>query len=82
MLQIQRIDNKMIPKKKRRTIMVNGTVYEYCLSGFVNFYIKNLTTGKRATDFQDVEPKWKVQITPKNVRDWILKHNPEDYIWF
>ena len=65
----------MIPKKKRRTITVNGTKYEYCLSGYVNLFIVNLKTGEKATDFQDVEPDWKVQIKPKDIRNWIIKHN-------
>lgn len=40
-----------IPKKKRRVIVVNGTEYEYSVTGVVrggdvSIFIKNLTTGK------------------------------------
>lgn len=62
----------MIPKSKRRTIIVNGTTYEYCIRGYVRIFIKNLTTKKEFKWSDEWKPKWGQSLTPKDVRQLIL----------
>ena len=61
-----------IPKNKRRTIVVNGTRYEYCITGFVTVYIKNLDTGNEFSWWEDWKRKWSWQIGPKDIRKLIV----------
>jgi len=65
----------MIPKSKRRVIVVNGTTYEYCICRCVEVYIKNLTTKKEFTWWEEWKPKWKQALTPKNIRQLILDNH-------
>ena len=62
----------MIPKNKRRSIVVNEVSYEYAVTGYVSIFIKNLTTKRICRKYFDVKPKWKTQITPLQVRQIIL----------
>lgn len=64
----------MIPKSKRRTITVGGDEYEYCVTGSVTVYIKNLRTGDELTWWDEWKPKWKQQVTPKDVQTIIETH--------
>ena len=48
----------MIPKSKRRKIIINGVEYEYCISGFVSIYIKNLATKQQTSWYLELKPKW------------------------
>ena len=61
----------MIPKNKRRTIIVNGQEWEYCISGFVSVFIKNQATKQIIEWWQDWKEKWKQAITPKDIRELI-----------
>ena len=63
----------MIPKSKRRVIMVNGDEYEYCVTGCVSIYIRNLRTGNEIIWGDDWKPKWKQNVTPKDIRTIIEK---------
>lgn len=62
----------MIPKSKRKTIDVNGTKYEYCVTGYVAVFIKNLTTMEEIHWHQEVKPKWKTPVTPRDIRELIV----------
>lgn len=62
----------MIPKSKRRTIVVGGDEYEYCVTGCVDIYIKNLRTGKQIRWGEDWKSKWKQQVTPEFIRELII----------
>lgn len=61
----------MIPKKKRRLITVDGAKYEYCISGCVRVFIRNLATGETMEWWQDWKPKWKQTVTPKDIAELI-----------
>lgn len=60
-----------IPKDKRRKIMVDGTRYEYCVTGFISIFLRNLHTDERFTWHMEVEPKWRTAITPVDIRTLI-----------
>jgi len=62
----------MIPKSKRRKIIINGVEYEYCISGFVSIYIKNLATKQQTSWYLELKPKWGVQFSPKDIKEIIL----------
>lgn len=57
----------MIPASLRRTIIVDGTEYEYCITGCVAVYIKNLKTKKEIKWFDDWKVKWKQSIKPRDI---------------
>jgi len=59
-----------IPKNKRRIITV-GDRYEYCVKGFISIFIRNIRTDKRYTWHMEVKPKWRVSITPIEIRNLI-----------
>ena len=65
----------MIPKSKRRIIIVHGTTYEYCIGGCVDVFIKNLTTKKEFKWWEEWKPKWGQALTPKDIRKLILDNN-------
>ena len=60
----------MIPKNKRRTIVVNDSEYEYAITGrySASIFIKNLTTNQTCTKYYDYE----CSITPSDIRQIIL----------
>jgi len=60
----------MIPKNKRRTIVVNDVEYEYCITGHYDarVFIKNLTTNATARRYFNDE----CQIGPAEIRQIIL----------
>jgi hypothetical protein len=62
----------MIPKSKRRTIVVGGDEYEYCVKGCVSIYIKNLRTGKQIRWWDEWKPKWHQEVTPEFIRELII----------
>lgn len=59
----------MIPKKLRRTIVVNDATYEYCVTGSVNVYIKNLKTNETIEWWMD---EYHQQVKPSDIRELIL----------
>jgi uncharacterized protein YutD len=63
----------MIPKSKRKLITVKGEQYEYCVTGCVNIYIKNLRTGEQIKWWDEWKLKWKTPVTPDNIRELIEK---------
>ena len=72
----------MIPKNKRRTIMVDGIEYEYCVTGCVTIFIRN-TLSKESWDWhQEWKEKWKSPVTPEFVKELILAHNSgKEPVW-
>ena len=70
----------MIPKKIRRTIIVNDVEYEYCITGWkllkrminghsnVRVFIKNLTTNATINKYYDYE----CSLGPADIRKIIL----------
>jgi hypothetical protein len=62
----------MIPKNKRRTIKVNGEEYEYCITGCVNVYIRNLRTKGFIHWYQEWKSKWKQSVKPSDIRELII----------
>lgn len=57
----------MIPKKLRRTIVVNGTQYEYCVTGpyCADVFIRNPKTKEQIDWYVEGEG---IKITPKDIR--------------
>jgi hypothetical protein len=62
-----------IPKNKCRLIIVNNVLYEYCVTGFINIFIKNTVTKKTCKKVFDVKPKWKKQIHPSDIKSLIIE---------
>lgn len=62
----------MIPKRIRRTIIVDGQEYEYCVTGFIDIFIKNLKTKKEMRWYNDWKPKWKQSVKPSDIKNLIL----------
>jgi len=60
----------MIPKKIRRTIIVNDVEYEYCITGHwdARVFIKNLTTNATTSKYFDYE----CSLGPADIRQIIL----------
>jgi len=63
----------MIPKKYRRTIIVNGDEWEYCIRGCCNVFIKNQRTKEEIKWWQEWKSKWKESLTPKDIKEIIEK---------
>ena len=66
-----------IPKNKRRTIHVNNTEYEYCITGYASLYVKNTKTNKEYKkiyrwNFKDPKNE---SITPSEIKQLIIKRN-------
>jgi len=70
-----------IPRNKRRTIIVNGIKWEYCISNFVSIHLKNLLTKEQYSWYFEVKPKWGTQLTPKDVEELITKKNLAGIDW-
>ena len=58
----------MIPKRKRRVLVIDDTTYEYCIIGHVSVFIHNQKTNERISWHQEWKPKWKQSIKPSDVR--------------
>jgi hypothetical protein len=63
-----------MPRKNRRKIVVNDTLYHYKISGFVNISIHNTVTKKFFKCWEDWKPKWKMFVSPRDIREIILKN--------
>lgn len=61
----------MIPKSKRRTLTIDNTTYEYCVTGYVSIYIKNLSTNETIKWHDEWKHKWKQSVTPKDIEELI-----------
>lgn len=61
----------MIPKNIRRTITVNNILYEYCVTGCVCVFIRNMITNEKINWYQEWKDKWQQSITPKDIRTLI-----------
>jgi len=70
-----------IPKKKRRTIIVDETKWEYCISNFVSIYLKNLSTNEQYTWHVGIKPKWGYQFTPKDIESLIREKSLNGICW-
>jgi hypothetical protein len=70
-----------IPRNKRRTIIVNGIKWEYCISNFVSIYLKNLLTKEQYSWYLEVKPKWGTQFTPKDVEELITEKSLDGIDW-
>ena len=67
----------MIAKKLRKTITVDGVEYEYCVTGCVNVFIRQLTSPHKTFKWwEEWKPKWKQAITPKNIESIIKTGSP------
>jgi hypothetical protein len=60
----------MIPKKIRRTIIVDKQEWEYCVKGRyeINIFLHNLTTNEKIKWYAEGEG---TRITPKDIRTLI-----------
>ena len=72
MLVLELKEKNMIPKSKRRKITVGGDEYEYCVTGMVEVFIRNLRTDEKILWGQD---EWHQHITPKDIRTLIETKN-------
>lgn len=63
-----------IPKKKRRILTHKDVRYEWCITGNVTFYVKNLDTGKEHTETREGS-KTVMQHGPIDIKDIIVKNN-------
>jgi len=56
----------MIPKSKRRVIVVGGDEWEYCIRGnySVNIFIHNMRTSEKLSWYMDGDGR----ITPKDIK--------------
>jgi len=61
----------MIPKNKRRLIVVDDVQYEYCVTGFhtTKIFIKNFATNKTLDYYFD----YAVRVTPSFVEQLIRR---------
>lgn len=64
-------EDHMMPKRIRKTIVVNGDEHEYCVTGFVTVFIKNLRTKLEIRWHQEWKPKWQQAIRPRDIRTLI-----------
>ena len=60
----------MIPKKIRRTIIVNGQEWEYCITGSIMVFAKNIKTKEVITWYDE---QYDFGITPSDIKTLIEK---------
>jgi len=60
-----------MPKKGRREINVDETIYHYKITGHINILIHNTETGKFIKWNQDNKPKWEMKTSPGFIRHLI-----------
>lgn len=65
----------MLPKKRRKEIIVNNVLYHYIVNGYVTVTIRNNNTGEVFRHYDDWKPKWNSQMKPSDVEQIIIKHN-------
>lgn len=61
----------MLPGKGRRKIIIDGVIWNYIIQGHVEVICHNIETGKIIKWYEDVKPKWRVQITPSLIEQII-----------
>lgn len=59
-----------MPKKGRREIIVNDTLYYWRIKRYTSVYIENARTGKNTTFHV---PEYQEAVTPADVREIIIK---------
>lgn len=64
----------MLPKKGRREITVDGTLYHYKVSGHVSVVIRNSETGEIIKWHEEWKPKWRQQLKPSDIKNIIQEH--------
>ena len=64
----------MIPKNKRKRIIVNGEEWYYAVSGYTFVFIVNYQTKEEIHYYEDNKPKWKREILHSDVRKIIKNH--------
>ncbi len=70
----------MLPSKGRKKIVIDGVTWHYLVQGYVEVICNNPDTGEIIKWYEDVKPKWQIQITPKLVEQIIrTKGKPSDY---
>lgn len=67
----------MLPKKGRKEITVDSILYHYIIRGCINVVIRNSETGEIIKYYEDVKPKWRVQMKPSDIREIILTNNTD-----
>lgn len=65
----------MLPKKGRREIVVDNILYHYKITGSVSIIIRNSETGEIIKFYEDRKPKWKIPVTPEDIKNIIINHN-------
>lgn len=65
----------MLPKKGRRQITVNNVLYYYTISGSVSVVIQNSITNEIIKWHAEWKPKWKMSLTPANIKMIIEDNN-------
>ena len=68
----------MLPKKGRRTIVVENIQYHYLISGSISIVIRNNKTGEIIKWYEDRKPKWKIPMKPSDVELIIKEHNSKN----
>lgn len=61
----------MLPKKGRKEITVDGILYHYMVRGYITVTARNSVTGEVQQYFEDVKPKWKIEMKPSDVAELI-----------
>jgi hypothetical protein len=64
----------MIPKNKRKRIIVDGEEWYYAVSGYTSIFIVNYKTKEEIHYYEDNKPKWKKQILHSDIRRIIKNH--------
>ena len=70
-----------VPKNKRKTITVDGTKWEYCVTSFLTAYLKNLSTNESYRWHMEVKPKWGYQFLPSDAENLIRSGKINDIEW-
>lgn len=70
----------MLPSKGRRNIVIDGVTWNYIIQGHVEVVCHNQDTGEIIKWYEDVKPKWQVQIRPSLVEQIIrTKGKPREW---
>lgn len=70
----------MLPRKGRKKIVIDDVTWYYIVHGYVEVICHNPDTGEIIKWYEDVKPKWHIQITPSLVADIIrTKGHPGDW---
>jgi hypothetical protein len=60
--------------KRARKIIVNNEIFYYKITGYVSLMVQRESTGVKKLFHREVKPKWRTQMKPSFVREFIEKN--------